>query len=281
MLASARTRSIEVLIDEYRNLSFVGLVDGIRETLAEQDFHLTVTETRQPGTGAALNPNPWSSAADGRILAAEPTDAVLASWAIWPTVVAGHRQSIPAGADIVASDDVLGSRLACRHLLDLGHRHIAHLTGSGGAAHFRRLGYTLAMTEAGAPVRIAGDQRGTTEQDGYDAANAILTRFPDTTAIAAANDLMASGAMAAAREHGLVVPTDLSVIGYDNSPLAQSRYLSLTSVDDRSVQVGAEAARVLLAKIDDPRATTETALIEPRLIRRGTTAPTIGADSRR
>ena len=273
MLASARTRSIEILIDEYRNLSFVGLVDGIRETLAEQNFHLAVTETRQPRTSSGTDrPNPWSTPVDGRILAAEPTAALLAGWLSCPTVVAGHRESIPAGADIVASDDVLGCRIACDHLRGLGHRNIAHLTGSSGAARFRRLGYTTAMEAAGAPVRIAGDRGGTTEQDGYDAANAILDHYPETTAIVAANDLMASGALAAARAHGRSIPTDLSVVGYDNSPLAQSVYLALTSVDDQSAQVGAAAARVLLSKINDPRATTPIPLVTPTLVVRDTTA---------
>ena len=84
---------------------------------------------------------------------------------------------------------------------------------------------------------------------------------------------MALGALAAIRERGLAVPGDVSVVGYDNSPLAQSRYLALTSVDDRSSTVGASAARALLARIEDPAAAPVHTLVEPELIIRGTAGP--------
>src|SRR5438552_15325012 len=80
ILASARTRSIEVLIDDYRNLSFVGLVRGVRESLADHDYYVTVTETQlniSPSAGHRYRP---STPADGRILAAEPTVDDLVGW---------------------------------------------------------------------------------------------------------------------------------------------------------------------------------------------------------
>ena len=84
---------------------------------------------------------------------------------------------------------------------------------------------------------------------------------------------MALGALAAIREHGLSVPGDLSIIGYDNTTIARSRYLDLTSVDDRSEAVGAAAARVLLARIDEPNGPRVREVIAPELVVRGTTAP--------
>jgi DNA-binding LacI/PurR family transcriptional regulator len=83
---------------------------------------------------------------------------------------------------------------------------------------------------------------------------------------------MALGALAAAKTRGLSVPEDLSVIGYDNSPLAKSRYLDITTVDNRSDVVGADSARTLLARIQDPALEPERKLIEPVLVVRGTTA---------
>ncbi|GAA1996831.1 LacI family DNA-binding transcriptional regulator [Nakamurella flavida] len=266
-LAGARTRTVELLIDTYRNLSFVGLVEGIRRELDERDFRLTVTEMHQPGTAG---PATWSTAVDGRILAGEPTAGLLAGWAACPIVVAGHRLSVPAGSDVVASDDRAGARAVTEHLLGLGHTTIAHLTGSGGAAQLRREGYEQAVHAAGLPASVAGRRSGTAEQDGYDAAHRILTRRSETTAIVAANDLMALGALAAARDLRRAVPADLSVFGYDDSPLARSRYLSLSSVDDRSTEVGARAARVLLARMDDPDAAVATPAVLPVLVPRGT-----------
>jgi len=271
ILASARTGSIEVLIDDYRNLSFVGLVRGVRDGLVDHDYYLTVTETQLNSSASGVRRHRPSTQADGRILAAEPTAADLGGWN-GPTVVAGLRGTAPEGADLVASDDELGVRLACEHLLGLGHRRIAHLTGSGGPAHHRRAGYLSSVRAARLRIRMAGQNGGTTEQDGYQSATELLDRYPDTTAIIAANDVMALGAMAAIREHGRSVPRDISLVGYDNSPLAQSRYLSLTTVDDRSIAVGAAAASTLLARIEDPTMTAVRAMIEPTLVVRATTS---------
>ena len=271
MLASARTRTIEVLIDDYRNTSFVGLVRGIRDSVADADYYDTVTETglnaRATVRGRVRPPTP----ADGRILAADPKSGQLSGWT-GPLVVAGVRGAVPRNVDVVATDDELGSRLACEHLLDLGHRHFGHLTGAGGPARHRRAGFTAAMRAAGRTGHVVGADGGTTEEDGYHAATALLDHHPETTAIVAANDLMALGALAAVRTHALRVPDDISIVGYDNSTVAQSRYLSLTSVDDRSEAVGAEAGQVLLTRIEDPAAPRFRKVIKPTLVVRGTTA---------
>jgi DNA-binding LacI/PurR family transcriptional regulator len=269
-LASHRTRSLEVVIDDYRNLSFVGLLTGLRDALAGQGYHLSVSEVPPIGAGGAAGIVQPATPADGRVIAAEPVATLIAGWS-GPVVVAGWRESVPPDVDLVAGDDEHGGRIACRHLLGLGHRSVGHLTGSGGPAHHRRIGYTQAIREAGREPRIYGLGRGTTEADGYRAAIELLDRHPDTTGIVAANDVMALGAMAAVAEQGLAVPADISLVGYDNSPLAQSRYLSLTSVDDRSPAVGAAAGRALVARITNPQTPLLRALIEPILIVRGTT----------
>ncbi|WP_251042540.1 substrate-binding domain-containing protein [Arthrobacter sp. ISL-69] len=146
-----------------------------------------------------------------------------------------------------------------------------HLSGSDGAAAHRREGFRKRIVEAGLKVRIAGESQGTSEEDGYTAACWVLDHQPDTTTLFAANDTMALGALAAAKARGLSVPEDLSVIGYDNSQLAKSRYLDLTSVDNRSDLVGVDVADTLLARIQDPALGPGRKLIEPALIVRGTT----------
>ncbi len=268
LLASSRTRNIEVVVDDYRNLSFVGIVRGMQEVLSGQGYYLTVTES--PATGPEPGAHSLSPQVDGRVFAAEPTRALLAGWS-GPTVVAGWRELVPPGADLVASDDERGGLIAATHLAGLGHRRIGHLGGPGGPAHHRRIGFRKAVEQAGLELRLITQAGGTTEQDGYEGAALLFERYPDTTAIFAANDVMAVGAMAAIRERGLSVPRDVSVIGYDNSPLAQSRFLALSSVDDRSSTVGATAARALLARIEEPATATIHTLIDPELIVRGTT----------
>jgi len=119
---------------------------------------------------------------------------------------------------------------------------------------------------------VIGESEGTSEEDGYGSACWLLDHHPGTTAIFAANDTMALGAFAAIKARGLSVPNEVSVIGYDNSPLAKSRFLDLTSIDNRSDVVGVDAARRLLARIDDPTLEPERKLIEPTLVLRGTTS---------
>ncbi len=92
------------------------------------------------------------------------------------------------------------------------------------------------------------------------------------TAVFAANDVMALGAMSGLAARGLRVPEDVSVMGYDDTPLAASSYVGLTSIDDRSVEIGRGAGERLLARIADPGAPGQETLVEPRLVARRTTA---------
>jgi DNA-binding LacI/PurR family transcriptional regulator len=188
-----------------------------------------------------------------------------------PTVVAGWRKGVPTGADLITNDDDGGGGMAASHLLGLGHTRIGHLSGPDGASAHRRAGFRQQIQAAGVDLLIA-QSTGTSEEDGYAAACWLLDHHPDTTAIFAANDMMAMGAFAALKVRGLDVPGDVSVIGYDNSPLAKSRYLDITSVDNRSDLVGTDVAHRLLARIQDPAIKPQRTLIDPVLIVRSTTA---------
>jgi DNA-binding LacI/PurR family transcriptional regulator len=121
----------------------------------------------------------------------------------------------------------------------------------------------------------AGGAPDTTEADGYRLAAALLDAHPEVTAVVAANDPMAMGAMGAAAERGLRTPADLSVVGYDDSPLASAALLRLTTVDARNDEVGRIAARALLDRIErGPRAAGESpdeVTVEPRLVVRAST----------
>ena len=270
-LASHRTKSVEVVIDDYRNLSFVGLLAGISSEMAGHGYHLAVTDTQlNAHLTRERQASILSTNLDGLIIAGEPDDDLLDVWT-GPTVVAGWRGTIPAGADLVANDDEMGGQLAADHLLGLGHRDIGHLTGSGGPAAHRRDGFINRLATAGLTPQLAGIGRGTAEEDGYQSARELLDKDPHMTAIFAANDTMAIGAFAAIRQRGLTVPTDISVIGYDNSPIAQSRYLAITSIDDRSDVVGAAAGRALLDRMDDPTSKPRQTLVQPTLVVRTTT----------
>jgi DNA-binding LacI/PurR family transcriptional regulator len=111
------------------------------------------------------------------------------------------------------------------------------------------------------------------EPDGYAGGLKLLDENPALTAIFAANDLMAMGVAAAARDRGRRIPEELSLIGYDNSPLASANLLRLTTVDGRNGEVGAGAAKALLDRMKDPRLPVQTKLVDAELVVRGSTAP--------
>ncbi|MFF1830092.1 LacI family DNA-binding transcriptional regulator [Paenarthrobacter sp. NPDC058040] len=272
-LASNRTKSIGLVIDDYRNLWFVDLLRGMESVLSEHGYQVTLADSR-PGENRIKEATDGLLAmhVDALVIAAEPSESMLArTWV--PTVVAGWRNGVPEGADLITNDDDAGGSMATNHLLELGHTRIGHLSGHDGASLHRRAGYQRAAKTAGVEVLI-GQAEGTSEEDGYASACWLLDHHPDITAIFAANDTMALGAFAAIKARGLSVPADISVIGYDNSPLAKSRYLDLTSIDNRSDVVGMDAARRLLARLEDPDLEPERTLIEPALVLRTTTSPT-------
>jgi DNA-binding LacI/PurR family transcriptional regulator len=209
---------------------------------------------------------------DGLVIAAEPGATALSGTEV-PTVVAGWRNGVPEDADLITNDDDGGGAMAADHLLQLGHRRIGHLSGSGGAAAHRRAGFQSRLRQSGVEPLIVGEEGDTTEEDGYASACWLLDHHPETTAIFAANDTMALGAFGAIKARGLATPAHVSVIGYDNSALAKSRYLELTSVDNRSDLVGADVARALLDRIQGATSEPQRKFIEPVLLIRGTTAP--------
>lgn len=270
-LARSRTRSIGVAIDDFENLWFVDLLRGMRQVLdgsghsvSVADRHLNAHVGRDP-VDAFL-----SMQVEGIVLAME-IDETVPDFGGVPVVVAGARGDVPAGADFVANDDAEGARLATRHLLDLGHRRIGHLTGAGHIAELRRASHEATISAAGLTPVVTGTGR-TTERDGYDATRTLLDSTPDVTAVFAANDVMLLGALAALRERQLAVPDDVSVVGYDNSPLAASHYLALTTVDDRSVDVGVHAAEAILARHEEPDRAPSQVLLSPTLVRRASTS---------
>ena len=271
-LAGATSSTIGVVLDDYRNLWFVSLLRGLQEGLAPHGFRIAVADhTLNAHVEASPLDGFLTMRVEGLVIATEPTAAMRVPAGL-PVVVAGNRAATVPGSDVVAADDRLGARLATQHLLDLGHRLIGHLTGAGGAARLRRDGFEEAMKAAGArPGGVVGSGA-TTEQDGYLAALRLLEQEPGTTAVFAANDMMAMGAVAAAREHGLRVPEDLSVVGYDDSPVASTNLLRLTTVDGRNAEVGAVAAQRLISRASGAEVPARTVLLTPELVRRGSCA---------
>jgi DNA-binding LacI/PurR family transcriptional regulator len=192
-------------------------------------------------------------------------------------VVLVARPSDVDTIDSVSNDDGRGAALVVDHLCDLGHSHIAHVDGGGGAgAAERRAGYERAMQARGIGSDVRVVPGSYTEDGGRAGVGALLDSGDRPTAIFVANDLAALGALAALAERGIRVPDDVSVVGYDNTALAALRHINLTTVDQPRPDMGRTAVSLVFERLSRARDHARHILIPPRLVVRGTTAPPRG-----
>lgn len=186
-----------------------------------------------------------------------------------PTVVVA-RDSAARGVTSVRSDDIAGVGLAIEHLVALGHRDIVHIDGSDapGSAD-RRLGALEAGRRLGVAVRIVAG--GPTESSGAAAMQQMMADGPIPSAVVAFNDRCAAGVLDTLIRAGVDVPGSVSVVGYDDSRLAELSYLRLTSVSQNAgalSQSAIDTTLSLLAGVDP-----EPVVLAPQLVVRATTGP--------
>ena len=187
------------------------------------------------------------------------------------TVIVGRPVRV-GYMDSVTNDDLAGSKLAVRHLAELGHSRIAHIDGGRGAgSSARRAGYLREMARLGLePLVVSGEF---TEVAGVRAAERLLTSGELPTAIFAANDLVAAGALDRLEDEGLQIPGDVSIVGYDNTFLAALHHMSLTTIDQPRLEIGRLALSTLVERIDGERNSAVHLQLEPSLVVRSTTGP--------
>ncbi|MCG5216372.1 LacI family DNA-binding transcriptional regulator [Streptosporangium sp. KLBMP 9127] len=188
-----------------------------------------------------------------------------------PAVIVEPRRNDQPLPVVVATNRA-GARAATEHLIGLSHERIAIVTGRPGvpAAVERRAGYRQAMTAAGLKADPRWEVCGYFQMDGaLQATRALLDALPEPpTAVFACSDAMALGVYQALGEHGLRVPDDVSVVGFDDSLAAEYATPALTTVRQPWPELGRTALTALLA--DRPRARTEVPTV---LVVRSSTAP--------
>lgn len=280
-LAGRRTGAIGVVIDDFRNTWFVPLLEGLREGLAEARIHVSVADRDLNGhRGESAIDGFVAARVDALVIAADLLDEEAHHLARLgtPVVVVGERAHTVPGADAVHSGEVAGAALAVDHLHGLGHCVIWHVTGQGGPAARRADGYRQKMVELGLTPRLLGGGQPTTEDAAYRVLQESLHRSPTgraghPSAVFAANDTMATGVLAALRHAGLTSPNDVSVIGFDNSPLAASHLVQLTTVDGRNADLGRATAQVLLDRLATPGGPPRSVTVRAELVVRTSSGP--------
>jgi DNA-binding LacI/PurR family transcriptional regulator len=277
-LVRRQTNVIGVLLSDLRNSFFADVLEGIELRTAAAGYRVLLgTGHRVPAGEVEAIESFLELRVDGLVLAGPRMDdeeMVEASQRA-PLVLVSYS-IIAEGIDSVMSNDIAGAAGAVDHLVGLGHRHIAHIDGGTGAsAPERRSGYEQAMRRHGLGDHIRSVRGDYTEAGGAAGVRDLLARGRRPTAICAANDLSALGALDALEEAGLRVPDDMSLIGYDNISVTRLGKIGLTTVDQPRREMGMAAAELLLERIEGGRRTPRQIVLTmtPSLVVRTTTMP--------
>lgn len=275
-LVQKRTRIVGVLVSDLNNPFFADVIAGIQSRARSLGYRVLMNtgDRIQQHEDEAIE-TLLQLRVDGLILGSpmmESAQVVRASKEV--AVVVVGRPARAASVDSVADDDAAGALAVVRHCVSLGHRRIAHIDGGEGAgAMERRRGYEEAMRKLKLQREIRVGRGAYTEAGGHQGARELLEKRPRPTAIFAANDLAAIGALNAIEESGLRVPQDISLVGYDNTSLAAMRRMSLTTVHQPRHEIGQMAMDLLIERIRGVRIKPRRVVLSPTLVVRSTTAP--------
>lgn len=277
-LVSRRTQTIGVLFPEVSGSYSAELLHGIEEAANDRGFSIIVCNTAREGERTTKYLRVLrEKQVDGVVFVSQFVDAAREQELLEMRVpvmlvnTLAERGSLPH----IKVDDREASREATAHLIGLGHREIAMIGGSPDdrvAGGPRIDGYREALEASGIPYRrelvACGGFR---FEDGRLAMDRLLTEAPPFTAVFAASDEMAVGAMAAARGRGLRVPHDLSIVGYDDLIFARMCEPPLTTIRQPLAEMGRLATERLIARIEGEPGADDSVIVPHELVKRGST----------
>lgn len=273
------TRIIGVVIGALHNRFMTQLLEHLHNALRESGYQMTLIIDSMSEANALQTLRPLVDGyLDGLIIATATLDS--------PVVAELRKRGIPmvlvvrsidqSGVDTVEIDNSYAGELCARHLTELGHRRIGLIMGprNTSTSRDRVSGALKYLNQQGIQAYdvplVWGEY---TTETGYSSAMTMLAAHPDLTAIVAGNDTIAIGVLEAARRRELIVPERLSVIGFDDIPMAGSPLLSLTTVRQPVEAMARTAALRLIARMTSAMPLPRTHDLLPiHLIQRGTTA---------
>jgi len=282
-----RSYTIGVVISEFSTPFQLEIAQAIADELEPTPFHVVVVaggttpERQKPRIEGLIDRQ-----VDGLVLVAPWLDAAsIEQIGQGLPIVTVALHGSPKHFDTVVDEEGLGARLVVDHLVALGHHRIVHTSMASGAwegdfvlSHTaRRQGFERAMREHGLEPEIIESYY--SEEGGHEAALQAFKLEPRPTAIFAGADIAALGVLRAAEEHGLRVPEDLTVVGYDNIYTSTINRVSLTTVNQSGRETGAASIRMLMERING-RTEPQQYMVAPKLMTRRTSGPPSSAASR-
>jgi LacI family transcriptional regulator len=275
-----RTQTIGLVIPDNSNPFFAELAQVIEEEGFEAGYTTILgNSTEQAERERRYVQTLVSKRVDGLIVALSREDDGTLDRILRPAkipVVVIDRDVTLRGADIVLYDNAGGSSAAARHLLELGHRRIAFIAGPSDVqpAAERLRGFRNALQQAGVEFpREAVAEADFHYDGGREATAALLESSDGVTALVAANDLMAAGALRALADRGIRVPEEMSVVGFDDAPLAEMVSPALTTVRQPLQEMAQTAVSLLLARIAGEDSPVQRHVLPTELIVRESSAP--------
>ena len=273
-LRGSSAGALGMLVPSLRNPVYAEIVRGASERAWEQDFALMLAEDQTGGDAErAYERLVRSGRIDGLLIAGVRPDSTITDaepTANVPFVYVNRRHDRGHSVSM-REEDAAG--LAATHLLELGHRTVAHIAGPQqiDTARRRLAGFLERTAAAGIEPRVvyaAFDERA-----GYDAMIELLAHETRPTGVFTSNFNQAIGAMAGARDSGLSVPTDISIVTYDDDPISDFLYPPLTGVRMPLHDLGALAVDALLDRIAGGSVADIVVPDAPALVERASTAP--------
>jgi len=253
ILRSARTMMLACIVPDITNPFYPGLVRGLQTTAAPAGYDVLIYDTDGVPEGERRAVG-WlqQGRADGVVgtfFHLTASDLAVVARNNLPLVLLGHHDNDLATApiDSVFIDNDEAAAAMTRLLIRRGHRRIAMILAEFGPGRRRARGYARVMSEAGLTPAFVTDTT-YSEEAGARAMQTILARGGERpTAVFGANDMLAIGAMQAARDAGLAIPSDIAIVGFDDIPTA--KLLGLTTVRQPEFELGALAARTLIQRL--------------------------------
>jgi DNA-binding LacI/PurR family transcriptional regulator len=284
-LVTSRSRTIGVIADASPRYGPVSTLAAVEQAAREAGYNTVVTAMDNPSPTDAIRAfNSFSERAVEGVVVISPrvpmAHVVEATTVDVPVVLLAPGETSHDGFTVFFEDQELGARLATRHLIELGHREVAHLAGSqewlDGQVRVR--GWQSELTAASLPaLRIQyGDWTG---ESGYRIGQRMIADDLPTS-IFIASDLMALGFIRALSEAGLSAPRDISIVGFDDNEFAAQVFPPLTTVRQSFATVGTRCMEILLGLVEGIPVDT-TPVLPELVVRESTSTPRRGGSVNR
>lgn len=278
-LKQNRSMTVGLVVADITNPFYATAALGVEEKLGEAGYSVMLANTRnEVANELRLMRVFLESRVDGLIIATpfrEGTDDVQRAIERGTRVVVINSALPDTDADSVVIDNEDGACTATRHLIELGHRHLGLVAGPATtfSGSDRTAGFLRAHREAGLDVHDAAIAEGDfTTAGGADAAERLLGGRHRPTALIAANNLMAVGALGVARRLGIEIPRDLSFISFDDLDWYQLATPRITAVAQPAYDTGVAAAELLLDRLSGQHGAPRVVRLATELVRRDSTS---------